>query len=177
MTSSGVVLIGPRGAGKSTVGPLLAARLGLPFEDVDERIRRETGRTIGDLLREGVFRGLEAECLAARLRGPPAVVAAGGGAVLWEGFRDAAQGWRVVWLDAGAAVLAERIARDPRERPSLGGRPPAEEIGDVARERRPLYAAAAWRRVATDHLDPVTVCRRIAELLASARQPGAASSD
>jgi shikimate kinase len=83
----------------------------------------------------------------------------------------------VVWLDALPGVLARRIASDPTARPSLGGRPAAEEIGDVARERRALYEAAAWKRVATDDLDPGTISLRIEELLSSTRQPGATSSD
>jgi shikimate kinase len=172
-----VVLVGPRGAGKSTVGPLLAGRLRLPFVDVDARIVGETGRPIADLLRDGTFRAVEARCLAEVLRGPRAVVAAGGGAVLWAGFREAARGWRVVWLDADPRVLARRVAADPSPRPSLLGRRPEDEIADLTRERRPLYEAASWRRVATDDLEPGTICARIEELLWSERQRGAGSSD
>jgi shikimate kinase len=147
-----VVLIGPRGAGKSAVGPLLARRLGVSFVDTDRLVEEEAGRTLPEVWAAGEFRAREAKALARALALPSAVVAAGGGAVLWEGFATAARGWRVVWLDAPPEVLALRIRDDPWERPSLTGRPAAEEIGEVARSRAHLYAAVAWSRVPTDRL-------------------------
>ncbi len=150
----GVLLIGPRAAGKSTVGPLLAGLLALPFRDADVEIEAEAGRSIADLMKEGVFRAVEAQALGRILSDPPAVVAAGGGAVLWEGFQQAAASWAVVWLDASPQVLAERLQSDPGGRPSLTGREPAEEIGDVARARAPLYRAVADLHVVTDALTP-----------------------
>jgi shikimate kinase len=161
----GVVLIGARGAGKSTVGPLLARRLRLPFLDADDEVERESGRTVAQLLEIGEFRHLERKALRRLLGGAPAVIAAGGGAVLWEGFAEAAGRWRIVWLDAPSAVLAERIASDPAERPSLTGRRPSEEIADLVRERAPLYEAVAWKRVPTEGSEPETVAERIEQLL------------
>lgn len=163
--SSRVLLIGPRGAGKSTVGPLLAARLGVSFVDTDRVVEEEAGRPLAALWAAGEFREREARALARVLAMPSAVVAAGGGAVLWDGFAAAARGWRVVWLDAAPEVLAQRIQEDPRDRPSLTGRPPAEEIGEVARSRGPVYAAVAWARVPTDRLAVDAVARKIAWLL------------
>src|SRR5262245_38599603 len=123
-SSERVVLVGARGAGKSTVGPLLAARLGVSFVDTD--------REIGAILRvDASFRDPQAAVLGRVLGGPPAVVAAGGGAVLWPGFAAAARGWRVVRLDAAPEVLSRRLREDPRDRPSLTGRPPHEEIAEV----------------------------------------------
>ena len=150
----GVLLIGPRAAGKSTVGPLLAGLLAMPFRDADVEIEAEAGRSIADLMKEGVFRAVEAQALGRILGDPPAVVAAGGGAVLWAGFQQAAAAWAVVWLDASPQVLAERLQSDPGGRPSLTGREPAEEIGDVARARAPLYRAVADLHVVTDALTP-----------------------
>ncbi len=164
--TSRVVLIGPRGAGKSTVGPLLAARLSVSFVDTDRVVEEEAGRTIAEVW--SGFREREASVLGRILAGPPAVVAAGGGAVLWEGFKAAARGWTVVWLDAAPEVLARRLRKDPRARPSLTGRPPHEEIGEVARARAPLYASAAGTRVPTDRLGPDTVAEEIVRLLHSA---------
>ncbi|MHC4932020.1 MAG: shikimate kinase [Planctomycetota bacterium] len=161
----GVVLIGARGAGKSTVGPLLARRLRLPFLDADDEVEREAGRTVAQLLEMGEFRHRERKTLRRLLGGAPAVIAAGGGAVLWEGFAEAVGRWRVVWLDAPTAVLRERIASDPIERPSLTGRRPSEEIADLVRERAPLYEAVAWRRVPTEESEPETVAERIEQLL------------
>lgn len=160
-----MVLIGARGAGKSTVAALLAERLGLPLHDTDAIVECETGRSIADLLAAGSFRGHEQAVLARVLAAPPAVVAAGGGAVLWDGFRDAARAWRVVWLDADPGMLARRIRDDPSARPSLTGERADLEIEAVARERAERYRAAAWRRVDTTRLAPADVVDRIENLL------------
>jgi shikimate kinase len=160
-----VVLIGARGAGKSTVALLLAARLGLPPVDTDAIVERETGRSIADLLADGSFRDRERAVLAHVLAAGPAVVAAGGGAVLWDGFRDAARAWRVVWLDADPEVLARRIRDDARTRPSLTGERADLEVEAVVRARAERYRAAAWRRVDTTALDPAAVVDRIEKLL------------
>jgi shikimate kinase len=160
-----IVLIGPRGAGKSTVGPILAARLGVSFLDTDRLVEEEAGRPLGELWARGEFRAREREVLRRVLTGAPAVVAVGGGAVLWDGFAGAARGWTVIWLDAEPDVLRRRIEADPSARPSLTGQPPAEEIAEVRRAREPLYAAVAWRRVATDRLAPDTLADGIAELV------------
>jgi shikimate kinase len=160
-----VVLIGARGAGKSTVGRALAERLDLPFHDTDAIVEEETGRSIADLLADGSFRGHEQAVLARVLASTPAIVAAGGGAVLWDGFAEAARGWRVVWLDADPKVLARRIRGDARERPSLTGERADLEIQSVVRERAERYRTAAWRRVDTTALSPETVVDRIENLL------------
>ncbi|MGQ0613419.1 MAG: shikimate kinase [Planctomycetaceae bacterium] len=162
MTSRGLLLIGPRGAGKSTTGPLVAGTLRLPFLDADDELERETGRTVSELLAQGELRPAEARLLRGLLAGPPCVLAAGGGCVLWEGLGDAAEGWGVAWLDAPAEVLARRIAGDARVRPSLTGKPPDEEIGRVAEERRRLYAAVASSRFDTSSATPAEVAASIA---------------
>jgi len=163
-----VVLIGPRGAGKSSVGPLLAARLGVPFVDTDKAVEEEAGRPLEEIWAAGEFRQREARALARALAMEQAVVAAGGGAVLWEGFRRAARGWKVVWLDAEPEVLSRRIREDPLPRPSLTGRSPAEEIGEVARSRARLYAEVAWRHVPTDRLAVDAVAAEIERFVRSA---------
>jgi shikimate kinase len=168
-----VVLVGPRGAGKSAVGPPLAARLGVSFLDTDRLVEEEARRPLAELWAAGEFRAREREVLARVLAGPPAVVAAGGGAVLWDGFAAAVRGWTVLWLDAEPDVLRRRIEGDPRPRPSLTGRAPGEEIAGVRRARAPLYAAVAWRRVTTDRLDPDTLAEGIAELLRTRARPAA----
>ncbi len=160
-----MVLIGARGAGKSTVGRGLAARLGLSFKDTDAIVEQETGRTIADLLADGSFRGHEQAVLGRVLAAPPAVVAAGGGAVLWAGFRDAAQAWWVVWLDADPEVLARRIRDDAHARPSLTGERADVEIEAVARARAERYRTAAALRVDTTGLAPADVVDRIENLL------------
>jgi len=171
--TSRVVLIGLRGAGKSSVGPILAARLGVPFVDTDRVVEEEAGRTLLEVWAAGEFREWEARAVARALRMPAAVVAAGGGAVLWDGFEKAARGWQAVWLDAAPEVLAERLAKDPRERPSLTGRPPGEEVAEVARARAPRYASVASFRVATDRLAVDAVAGEIVRLLRATRHGNA----
>jgi len=173
-----VLLIGARGAGKSTVGARLARLLDVPFVDADRRLEEETGRSVAALLAAGELRAREAELLGRLLAGGPAVVAAGGGAVLWEGLRRAARGWRVVWLDADSDVLSRRIRADGAEaRPSLTGAPPHEEIAAVARERASLYAALAWRRVDSGRLKPDRLAAEIVKLLRAGRSPERPDAD
>jgi shikimate kinase len=167
------VLIGPRGAGKSSVGPLLARAVGLPFFDADDEVERAAGERVAVLFESGRFRAEEARVLGRLLAGPPAVVAAGGGCVLWEGFRAAVRGWTVAWLDAEAPALAARLRDDPRPRPSLTGFPLHEEIARVREARAPLYAAIAAARFDTTGLSPAEVATRIARslLLPPRRKP------
>ena len=154
--------MGPRGAGKSSVGPFVAARLRLAFLDADAEVERTSGESVAELLAAGRFREEEARTLGRILGGPPAVVAAGGGAVLWDGFPVAAAGWTVVWLDAAPGTLAERIARDGNPRPSLTGAAPEVEIGRVRAERAPRYEAVSAFRVDTSSLSIAEVSERIA---------------
>jgi shikimate kinase len=176
-SSQAVVLIGPRGAGKSTVAKALAGRLGLPLFDTDAIVERETRRSIADLLADGSFRGHEQAVLARVLATPPAVVAAGGGAVLWDGFLGSARSWRVVWLDADPEVLARRIRDDAQGRPSLTGERADLEIEAVARAREERYRTAAWRRVDTTGLPPDVVVDRIEKLLRGGDNTDAHNAD
>jgi shikimate kinase len=141
--------------------------------DTDRLVEEEAGLPLAEVWALGDFREREAAALGRVLAGPPAVVAAGGGAVLWAGFLEASRGWAVVWLDAAPEVLARRIRADARTRPSLTGRAADEEIGDVARGRAPLYAAAAWTRVLTDRLGPDALAEKIEGLLRAASPPKA----
>ena len=143
--------MGARGAGKTSVGRFLAARLGLPFVDTDAVVEARSGRTIPDLFREGAFRTWEREAVADAMGRPRGVVALGGGAVLDDAF-DAA-GWTVVWLTAEPAVLAARVQADPTARPSLTGAPPHVEMSDVLAAREMRYAELAQLTIATDTLD------------------------
>ena len=147
-----ILLIGPRGSGKSSVARVLAELAGVSHVDTDALVEARTGRTVAELLADGSFRSHERAVLAAVL-GPeerPAIVAAGGGAVLWGGLADAARGWTVVHLTAAPETLARRIREDPVERPSLTGRAPDEEVADVVASRALRYAALAHFSLATD---------------------------
>jgi len=152
-----IALVGPRGAGKTTVGRRAAEILGRTFVDLDDEIARAAGRPAADVLRasEAEFRRLEAECLARALERGPAdlVLATGGGAPVDAVSRSRLRAAAVVWLRAERAVLRQRLRRDPGDRPPL---PSAED-------RDPIYRAVADVVVATDELDVEGAARLLAE--------------
>ena len=137
-----VALVGFMGAGKTTVGAEVAARLGRPFVDTDTEIERRTGSTIPELfdVGEAYFRGLEAEMVEELLASPePAVVALGGGAVLAETTRAALAGQALcVLLDIDPATAWERARGE--DRPLAQSE---EHFHALHEERRPLYDEVA----------------------------------
>ncbi|MFZ5811426.1 MAG: shikimate kinase [Thermodesulfobacteriota bacterium] len=150
MTASppNVYLIGPRASGKTSLGRLLAERLGRPFADLDEEFRRTRGESIAALVaREGWerFREIERDILAEAGKTPGMVVATGGGVVLLPENRKVLAKGLVIYLQADPARLAERLTADfnPEQRPSLTGLELLEEIRTTLAEREPLYLAAA----------------------------------
>ncbi|MCX8040858.1 MAG: AAA family ATPase, partial [Planctomycetota bacterium] len=151
-----ITLVGMRGCGKSSVGRALAERLGWPFVDADREFELREQQSIAAWFAqrgEAAFRAAEAELLAELLQRPaPWVLATGGGVVLLPGNRQRlrAAGGLVVYLEAPQAVLEERLARDPGRRPSLTGRPLAEEVESVLAQRAPLYREVADLSVASD---------------------------
>jgi len=150
----GLALVGYRGTGKTTVGRLVAGRLGLPFLDADAELVRAAGRAIPEIFAsdgEGHFRDLEGRTLEALTAGPPAVVATGGGAVLREANRRALRRFGlVVWLTAGPDALAERLRHAPGDRPALTPEGLLAEIAGVLEARTPAYEATAHAAVATE---------------------------
>jgi shikimate kinase len=141
-----VVLVGMMASGKSTVGRLVADRLGRPLVDSDGLVERRTGRTVREIFEtdgEPGFRQLEAAALADALSSPePAVIAAGGGVVLAAENRASLTtgDTLVVWLRAVPGVLAARVAGG--ERPLLDA--DAEgALRQLSADREPLYAEVA----------------------------------
>ena len=165
-----IALIGLRGSGKTTIGKLLAARLGWPFVDGDDLIAAQVGRPAGDFLQaagEERFRAAEREVLLPQLAAAtPAVVATGGGAVT---IADVAAALRapdllVVWLQASPECLAARVAASGTPRPSLLGLPVLEEMRLLAAQREPAYRAAARATVDTSRGSPADAVRTIQAL-------------
>ena len=155
--SGPVVLVGAPGSGKSTIGALLAERLGVAFADVDAEIEQRAGRSIGAIFAddgEPAFRALE-EQVTAELLGRPGVLSLGGGAVLSAATRVALRGHRVVWLQVSAATAVSRVGLN-EARPLLLGNVRGRLIRLLA-ERTPLYAEVATERVETDSLPPEDV--------------------
>ena len=145
-----VFLVGYRGSGKTTVGRLLAERLGWAFIDSDDEVEEAAGKPIAAVFAEDgepAFRDLEERVVASLCARERTVVSLGGGAVLREATRRriAAAG-PVVWLTAPAETLAARIAGDASSearRPSLTGAAPADEVRAVLAQREPIYRECA----------------------------------
>jgi shikimate kinase/3-dehydroquinate synthase len=146
-----IVLVGLPGSGKSVVGRRLANRHAATFIDLDERIERETGRSIRDIFAEdgeAAFRALERAAIAELGPADPArpvgrVIASGGGAVVDPRNRRALyRGRRTVWLDGRPEVLAQRLRRSPHVRPLVAVRDPIGTIRDLGTRRSRFYAAA-----------------------------------
>ncbi|HEX3713329.1 MAG TPA: shikimate kinase [Trebonia sp.] len=147
-----IVLVGFMGAGKTTVGRLLAAKLGLPFTDSDLVIEKRAGKPIRQIFAdegEPAFRQLEHEVIADLVGAQGSVLALGGGAAVHPGTRRLLAAVPVVYLRVSYAEAINRVGGD-RGRPMLA-RPDVER---VYAERDPLYAAAARCTVDTDGRPP-----------------------
>lgn len=161
-----VVLVGPPGAGKSSVARLLADRMGLASRDTDADVERVTGRTISEIFiddGEPAFRELEHAAVVDALSGFDGVLALGGGAVLDPRTRQALAGQAVVFLDVRITDAAKRIGLN-RDRPLLIGNPRAQWTM-MMDARRPVYQQLATVRVATDGLQLDDVVAAVAEAL------------
>lgn len=141
-----LVLVGPTGAGKSTVAPLLAMRLGRRFVDLDHHVEATAGRRIGEIFEqdgEGAFRQLETLALEEALGDAGAVVACGAGVVLDPRNRDLLREHAVtIHLDAGVRQQLERL-RERSDRPLLAFGDRESVLETMARQRGPLYAGVA----------------------------------
>ena len=161
------ILIGPPGAGKSTVGPLLAGLLGVGFLDTDSVIEDAVGKPVGDIFiddGEAAFRALEQPAVAEAIEGHHGILALGSGAVIDAGARRLLAGQRVVYLETGFAAVARRSGLDG-PRPPLPGNPRGR-MRELLEERRPVYEGLAWLTVATDDREPPEIAELIAEAVA-----------
>lgn len=161
-----VVLVGPPGAGKSTVGAVLAARLRTGYRDTDADIVAGEGREISDIFVEDgeeYFRALERAAVTAALTAHDGVLSLGGGAVMDPGTRQALAGRPVVFLDVSLAHAVRRVGLDA-PRPLLAVNPRARwrELMDA---RRPLYTEVARAVVSTDDRAPEDVADEILHVL------------
>jgi shikimate kinase len=153
-----VFLIGPMGAGKSTIGVPLAERLKRSFHDMDQMIVEKTGRSIPEIFAddgECDFRALEGQMLAELCAGEePVVIATGGGVVLSAPNRKRMQdSGYVIWLDVPPEIAAERIRGDSN-RPLLLGVDALQKARELDHKRRNIYASIAEYQVHTDQLEP-----------------------
>ncbi|WP_164412385.1 shikimate kinase [Streptomyces salinarius] len=173
MTSPVAVLIGPPGAGKTSVARIIAARTGTTARDTDEDVVRLTGCSVGRLFAERgepYFRSLEHEAVRAALREHSGVLALGGGAVVHPGTRAALRGHPVVFLDAALGDVEERLRADD-SRPLLRGDFSGQWLNTMSR-RRPLYLTVAQAVVSTHRRSPAQVADAVQSELAAASARG-----
>jgi len=141
----GIVLVGLMGAGKSSVGKLLAKRLGLTFYDADDEIEKAAGFSIEDYFErhgEAAFREGEHKVITRLLKGPPHVLATGGGAFMDPRTRDTILKRGIsIWLRADLDILLNRVMRRSN-RPLLKRGNPREIMAKLIAERDPVYAKA-----------------------------------
>ena len=186
-----IILIGPPGAGKTTVGSLLAARLGVGFTDTDAVVEATAGKPVSDIFitdGEPEFRRLERDAVAAALAdseasrprarrsqepGTPVtgVLGLGGGAVMDAQTQARLAGRAVVYLETGFAELAKRVGLD-RARPLLIGTNPRAQLKSLLDQRLPVYAQLAWLTVGTDGREPEAIAAEIAAAIATSGLPG-----
>ncbi|WP_181769004.1 shikimate kinase [Streptomyces albidus (ex Kaewkla and Franco 2022)] len=166
MNAPAVVLIGPMGVGKSTVGELLAHRLGTVFRDTDHDIVEIAGKPISEIFLddgEQQFRALERQAVRAALAEHRGVLALGGGAVLAAETRELLAGAPVVYLDMDVAEAVKRVGLDaPRPLLMMNPRKQWRELMD---ERRPLYTEVARAVVSTEKRTPDEVADEILDVL------------
>ncbi|MFE0355149.1 shikimate kinase [Streptomyces nigra] len=153
-----VVLVGPMGVGKSTVGGLMAERLGVGYRDTDDDIVAGQGRTISEIFvddGEAAFRAMEKQAVRRALEEHDGVLALGGGAVLDAGTRGLLAGQRVVYLSMDVEEAVKRTGLNAA-RPLLAVNP-RKQWRELMEARRPLYEEVATVVVATDGRTPEEV--------------------
>lgn len=161
-----VVLVGPMGSGKSTVGELIAQRLGVSYRDTDADIVAAQGREISDIFvdeGEPYFRELEREAVAAAVSGHDGVLALGGGAVLDDKTRELLAGLPVAYLSMDVEEAVKRVGLGAA-RPLLAVNP-RRQWREQMDARRPLYIEVARVEVATDARTPEEVAEAVLDAL------------
>ena len=165
-----LILVGPMGAGKSSIGRRLAERFGLEFVDADEALVERTGATVTTIFEhvgEAGFREREKATLAQLLAGEGKLVSTGGGAVLDSDNRQLMRerGF-VVYLRVSVGAQLKRLGRD-RSRPLLQRGDREQVLHELATAREPLYAEVADLMLDTDGLSPGSATSTLAQLLAT----------
>lgn len=165
-----IALIGFMGAGKTTVGRLLAEKLDKKPVELDSLIEKRVGKSIPDIFHEdgeAAFRQLEIEVVSEVAGGENQVIACGGGLVLNSiNIECLKEGAILVWLDASSEVILQRILDDSSVRPLLENSNDKEKaIRKLMRFRKPLYEKAADIKIDTSELDIEAVVEQIADRL------------
>jgi shikimate kinase len=163
-----IILIGPPGAGKSSVGKALAKKLSLNFLDSDKVVEEKSGKSIPEIFitdGEPAFREMEKAVVIDLIENQDGVIALGGGSVMdLEVSKRLLPMANVVFLDVSISNAAPRVGFN-RDRPLLLGNPRQQWIG-LMEKRRSTYEALAKARVSTDNKKPVEVVEEIVKELA-----------
>jgi shikimate kinase len=164
-----IVLIGYRGTGKSSVGKILAMRMGKDYVGMDSEIVRETGMEIPEIVEKSGwpgFRDLESHLALKLSLKDDLLIDTGGGIVERpENLEALGKNARIIWLKASVGVIVARIEGDTRRPALIAGKTFTQEVGEVLSNREPKYESAAHHSVDTDTLTPEQVADRILELL------------
>ncbi|SEG31101.1 shikimate kinase [Nonomuraea solani] len=158
------VLIGPPGSGKTTLGRLLADRLGVGFRDTDTDVEAVAGKPVGDIFvedGEARFRELEHEAVRRALAEHDGILSLGGGAVLHAETQALLAGHHVVYLQVGLADAVQRVGL-ASARPLLVLNP-RSQLKKLMEERRPVYESLAVHTVVTDKREPEELADEIVE--------------
>lgn len=159
-----IALVGLSGSGKSSVGRMLHARLGLPLLDTDAIVVQQAGCEIAQIFAEHgepYFRDMETAALEQALGQLPAIIATGGGIVLREHNRELLrQNTLVVWLDASTETIVARLSAHDEQRPLLQGdmAEMAERVSKQRESRAAIYGALAELHIVTDQLSLDQIC-------------------
>ena len=172
LTDLNIILIGFRGTGKTTIGKMLAQRLGKEFVDADEYLEQKEGKTVKDIFAEGgekLFREIETQIIAELCLLDNRVVATGGGAILREeNVKTLKKSGIIILLEADTDTIYKRIHRDARteqRRPSLTNRNAYEEIEYLLEYRRPLYDKTADFVINTTTMSATDAANKIVSFL------------
>ena len=175
MPQTTLALIGYRGTGKTTVARLLAGKLAYDWVDADVEVEFRAGKSIATIFEESgeqAFRDLESAVVADLCQRERTVLALGGGAILREENREQiAKCGNVVWLQASAEAIGERILGDPttaQRRPNLTNRGGRTEIEQMLAQREPIYRACATLEVDTEDKDPAEIADEIVAAIQTA---------
>ncbi len=165
-----IVLIGMMGSGKSTVGKIAAGKLKWAFYDTDQAVEKEAKMSVADIFQkqgEAAFRAKEKGVIARLIQQNNSVIAAGGGAPLFEeNWKAFSKNSTVIWLKAKPETLFARLSRGgARVRPLLEDGLSVEKIAEMLKEREPFYKKATVT-IEVDHLKPEQAAENIVSLTA-----------